>query len=93
MNFCFNTFINTIPNSTTFTISNSSTNTGNLTSQTIKIGSRIFVTYLGKQLLTPSANNANTYPKLDLFTGDGSDVTFELSDCFLFCDANCPVAN
>ena len=74
-----NTFISTIPNSTTFTISNSSTNTGNLSSQTIKIGSRIFVTYLGKQLLTPSANNANTYPKLDLFTGDGSDVTFVCS--------------
>ena len=74
-----NTFINTIPNSTTFTISNSSTNTGNLTSQTIKIGSRIFATYLGKQLLQPSANNANTYPKLDLFTGDNSTAGFGLS--------------
>ena len=34
--------------------------------------------YLGKQLLTPSTNNANTYPKLDHFNG-GSDTTFVLS--------------
>jgi hypothetical protein len=72
------TFISTIPNSTTFTISNSSTNTGNLTSQTIKIGSRIFVTYLGKQLLTPSANNARTFPKLETFTGVTNQVNFDL---------------
>ena len=74
-----NTFITTIPNSTTFTISNSSTNTGNLSSQTIKIGSRIFVTYLGKQLLTPSANNANTYPKLETFTGVTNQANFDLT--------------
>ena len=74
-----NTFITTIPNSTTFTISNSSTNTGNLSSQTIKIGSRIFVTYLGKQLLTPSANNANTYPKLETFTAGGSNAYIDLT--------------
>lgn len=73
-----NTFITAIPSSTTLTISNAATGSGS-TNQTIKIGSRIFVTYLGKQLLTPSANNANTYPKLDLFTGDGSDTTFVLS--------------
>ena len=73
-----NTFITAIPSSTTLTISNAATGSGSA-NQTIKIGSRIFVTYLGKQLLTPSANNANTYPKLDLFTGDGSDTTFELS--------------
>ena len=73
-----NTFITAIPRSTTLTISNAATGSGSA-NQTIKIGSRIFVTYLGKQLLTPSANNANTYPKLDLFTGDGSDTTFVLS--------------
>ena len=73
-----NTFITAIPSSTTLTISNAATGSGSA-NQTIKIGSRIFVTYLGKQLLTPSANNANTYPKLDLFTGDGSLVNFVLS--------------
>ena len=74
-----NTFITAIPSSTTLTISNAATGGNGTANQTIKIGSRIFVTYLGKQLLTPSANNANTYPKLDLFTGDGSDTTFVLS--------------
>ena len=73
-----NTFITAIPSSTTLTIPNAATGSGSA-NQTIKIGSRIFVTYLGKQLLTPSANNARTYPKLDLFTGDGSDTTFVLS--------------
>ena len=73
-----NTFITAIPSSTTLTISNAATGSGSA-NQTIKIGSRIFVTYLGKQLLTPSANNARTYPKLDLFTGDGSDTPFVLS--------------
>ena len=73
-----NTFITAIPSSSTLTISNAATGSGS-TNQTIKIGSRIFVTYLGKQLLTPSANNANTYPKLDLFTGNGSLVNFVLS--------------
>ena len=74
-----NTFITSIPSATSIKLSNKSTNTSSVSSQTINIGSRIFVTYLGKQLLTPSANNANTYPKLDLFTGDGSDTTFVLS--------------
>ena len=73
-----NTFITAIPSSSTLTISNAATGSGSA-NQTIKIGSRIFVTYLGKQLLTPSANNARTYPKLDLFTGDGADTTFVLS--------------
>ena len=70
------TAINTSTSPDTLTISNDATAaaTSNLT-----FGSRIFVTYLGKQLLTPSANNANTYPKLDLFTGDGSDTTFNCS--------------
>lgn len=74
-----NTFIISIPNGTSIKLSNKSTNTSSASSQTINIGSRIFVTYLGKQLLTPSANNANTYPKLETFTGDGSDVTFDLT--------------
>ena len=72
-----NTFISSITNSTTIELSNNATDTGS--GITLSYGSRIFVTYLGKQLLTPSANNANTYPKLDLFTGDGSDVTFVCS--------------
>ena len=66
-----NTFITAIPSSTTLTISNAATGSGS-TNQTVKIGSRIFVTYLGKQLLTPSANNANTYPKLETFTTPAS---------------------
>ena len=74
-----NTFITSIPSATSIKLSNKSTNTSSVSSQTINIGSRIFVTYLGKQLLTPSANNANTYPKLDLFTGNGSLVNFVLS--------------
>ena len=67
-----NTFITSIPNATSIKLSNKSTNTSSASSQTINIGSRIFVTYLGKQLLTPSANNANTYPKLETFTTPAS---------------------
>ena len=73
-----NTFITAIPSSTTLTISNAATGSGSA-NQTIKIGSRIFVTYLGKQLLTPSANNANTYPKLETFTGASNQVNFDLT--------------
>ena len=73
-----NTFITAIPSSTTLTISNAATGSGSA-NQTIKIGSRIFVTYLGKQLLTPSANNANTYPKLETFTGVSNQVNFDLT--------------
>ena len=67
-----NTFITSIPSATSIKLSNKSTNTSSVSSQTINIGSRIFVTYLGKQLLTPSANNANTYPKLETFTTPAS---------------------
>ena len=74
-----NTFITAIPSSTTLTISNAATGGGGSANQTIKIGSRIFVTYLGKQLLTPSANNANTYPKLETFTGVNNQVNFDLT--------------
>ena len=74
-----NTFITAIPSSTTLTISNAATGSGSA-NQTIKIGSRIFVTYLGKQLLTPSANNANTYPKLETFTGVSNQVNFDLTN-------------
>lgn len=72
-----NTFISSITNSTTIELSNNATATGS--GITLSYGSRIFVTYLGKQLLTPSANNANTYPKLDLFTGDNTTAGFGLS--------------
>ena len=72
-----NTFISSITNSTTIELSNNATDTGS--GITLSYGSRIFVTYLGKQLLTPSANNANTYPKLDLFTGDNTTAGFGLS--------------
>jgi len=73
-----NTFITAIPSSSTLTISNAATGSGSA-NQTIKIGSRIFVTYLGKQLLTPSANNANTYPKLETFTAGGSNAYIDLT--------------
>ena len=77
-----NTFVNAVPtagtsNNGTLTLSNAATAAG--TGVTFTFGARIYVVYLGKQLLTPSTNNANTYPKLDTFTGDGSDVTFECS--------------
>jgi len=77
-----NTFVSAIPtagtsDNGTITLSNAATAAG--TGVTFTFGARIYVVYLGKQLLTPSANNANTYPKLDTFTGDGSDVTFECS--------------
>jgi hypothetical protein len=70
------TAINTSTSPDTLTISNDATAaaTSNLT-----FGSRIFVTYLGKQLLTPSANNANTYPKLETFTGASNQVNFDLA--------------
>ncbi len=74
-----NTFIESIPNATSIKLSNKSTNTSSVSSQTINIGSRIFVTYLGKQLLTPSANNANTYPKLETFTAGGSNAYIDLT--------------
>ena len=74
-----NTFITSIPNATSIKLSNKSTNTSSVSSQTINIGSRIFVTYLGKQLLTPSANNANTYPKLETFTAGGSNAYIDLT--------------
>ena len=74
-----NTFITSIPNATSIKLSNKSTNTSSASSQTINIGSRIFVTYLGKQLLTPSANNANTYPKLETFTAGGSNAYIDLT--------------
>ena len=77
-----NTFVNAVPtagtsDNGTLTLSNAATAAG--TGVTFTFGARIYVVYLGKQLLTPSTNNANTYPKLDTFTGDGSDVTFECS--------------
>ena len=72
-----NTFISSITNSTTIELSNNATDTGS--GITLSYGSRIFVTYLGKQLLQPSANNARTYPKLDLFTGDNTTAGFGLS--------------
>ena len=74
-----NTFITSIPSATSIKLSNKSTNTSSVSSQTLNIGSRIFVTYLGKQLLTPSANNANTYPKLETFTGASNQVNFDLT--------------
>ena len=74
-----NTFITSIPSATSIKLSNKSTNTSSVSSQTINIGSRIFVTYLGKQLLTPSANNANTYPKLETFTAGGSNAYIDLT--------------
>ena len=74
-----NTFITSIPSATSIKLSNKSTNTSSVSSQTLNIGSRIFVTYLGKQLLTPSTNTANTSPKLETFTGVNNQVNFDLT--------------
>ena len=52
----------------TITLSNNATATG--TGTTFSIGARIFVVYLGKQLLTPSTTEDATVPLVEHFNGD-----------------------
>ena len=75
-----NTTIATIPTAGTgdgtITLDKSATSTASGT--TFTFGARIFITYLGKQLLTPSTSSDATVPLVEHFNGDSSDVTFSL---------------
>ena len=76
-----NTFVHAIAtagssNNGTLTLSNNATSTA--TGTTFSAGARIFVVYLGKQLLTPSTTEDDTVPLVEHFNGDGSEVTFSL---------------
>ena len=61
----------------TLTLSNNATSTA--TGTTFSAGARIFVVYLGKQLLTPSTTEDDTVPLVEHQNGDGSEVTFSLT--------------
>ena len=68
-----NSFINTIVNATSITISNVATATSG--SVALSFGSRIFCVYLGKQLLTPSTDKADTTPLVEHFNGGASSYS------------------
>ena len=70
-----NSFISTIVNATSITISNVATATSG--SVALSFGSRVFVVYLGKQLLTPSTDQADTTPLVEHF--DGGSSSYSLS--------------
>ena len=61
----------------TLTLSNNATSTA--TGTTFSAGARIFVVYLGKQLLTPSTTEDATVPLVEHQNGDGSEVAFSLT--------------
>jgi len=61
----------------TLTLSNSATSTA--TGTTFSAGARIFVVYLGKQLLTPSTTDDATVPLVEHQNGDGSETAFSLT--------------
>ena len=76
-----NTFISAIAtagtsSNGTLTLSNNATAAG--TGVTFSAGARIFVVYLGKQLLTPSTTDDATVPLVEHFNGDTSAVAFSL---------------
>ena len=68
-----NSFINTIASATSITISNVATATSG--SVALSFGSRVFVVYLGKQLLTPSTDQADTTPLVEHFNGGASSYS------------------
>ena len=68
-----NSFISTIVNATSITISNVATATSG--SVALSFGSRIFCVYLGKQLLTPSTDQADTTPLVEHFNGGASSYS------------------
>ena len=70
-----NSFISTIASATSITISNVATATSG--SVALSFGSRVFVVYLGKQLLTPSTDQADTTPLVEHF--DGGSSSYSLS--------------
>ena len=76
-----NTFISAIAtagtsSNGTLTLSNNATAAG--TGVTFSAGARVFVVYLGKQLLTPSTTDDATVPLVEHFNGDTSTVAFSL---------------
>lgn len=74
-----NTHVQAIPTTGaagTITLSNNAQNAG--TGTTFSFGARIFVIYLGKQLLTPSTTNADTSPLVEHFSGNNSTTLFSL---------------
>ena len=73
-----NTFISAIAtagtsSNGTLTLSNNATAAG--TGTTFSIGARIFVVYLGKQLLTPSTTDDATVPLVEHFNGNATVYT------------------
>ena len=68
-----NSFISTIASATSITISNVATATSG--SVALSFGSRIFCVYLGKQLLTPSTDKADTTPLVQHFDGGASSYS------------------
>ena len=68
-----NSFISTIAGASSVTISNVATATSG--SVALSFGSRVFVVYLGKQLLTPSTDQADTTPLVEHFNGGASSYT------------------
>ena len=60
----------------TITLSNNATAAG--TGTTFSFGARIFVVYLGKQLLTPSTTDDATVPLVEHFNGNTSTTAFSL---------------
>jgi hypothetical protein len=61
----------------TLTLSNNATAAG--TGVTFSSGARVFVVYLGKQLLTPSTTDDATVPLVEHQNGDGSTVAYSLT--------------
>jgi len=70
-----NSFISTIASATSITISNVATTSGS--NIALSFGSRIFCVYLGKQLLTPSTDKADTTPLVQHF--DGGAASYSLA--------------
>ena len=70
-----NSFISTIASATSITISNPAINSGS--NIALSFGSRIFCVYLGKQLLTPSTDKADTTPLVQHF--DGGAASYSLA--------------
>ncbi len=56
----------------TLTLSNNATATA--TGTTFSVGARIFVVYLGKQLLTPSTTDDATVPLVEHFNGNSNSI-------------------
>ncbi|SVC29249.1 uncharacterized protein METZ01_LOCUS282103, partial [marine metagenome] len=76
-----NTHVQAIPTTGTssdgtITLSNNASGAG--TGTTFSFGARIFIVYLGKQLLTPSTTDDATVPLVEHFSGNASTTLFSL---------------